>query len=219
MISGSHKSIVCMLQFSGDNYLQQLDLILERQDYEIFSGWSMSSFGLMLLLNEIHEKKRKNIIEFGSGASSIVMARSLSKCNSEGKVTSIENDPYYCDHLNDLALKGGLSEVVRFIYAPLYPCPYLPKNKWYDHNVLQGIVNDQEMHDMVVIDGPPAWNNKIKLSRYGAIPFIIDHLADGYSIFLDDANRKGEKEIMKMWEERYKITFTILNNHIAVCRR
>lgn len=202
-----------------DTYLNRLNPLLKQEDYELFSKWSMSSYGLYLLATEIRKFRPNHIIEFGSGASSIVMARSIQIYHPKGRIISVENDPYYCDNLNDFALKNGLNEIVRFIYAPLYPCPYLPDNKWYDCEVLHEHINSQYRFDLVVIDGPPAWNDKIRLSRYGAIPFVMNYLSDDYSIFLDDANREGEKRIMEMWKEKYEITFTILKHRLAVYRK
>jgi predicted O-methyltransferase YrrM len=204
---------------SNKELIEELSSVLEPQDAKVFSGWSMSLNGLVLLSHEIRLRKRKTIIEFGSGASSIVMARSVQKYNSGGgKIISVENQPYYCNDLNNFVRKNGLHEIIKFIYAPLGPCPYLLKNKWYAQRALNAFIDRQNKFDMVVIDGPPAWNDRIKLSRYGAIHFIIDRLANDYSIFLDDAKRSGEKEIMELWKARFKITFAVINERIAVSR-
>lgn len=198
--------------------INALSSVLKKQDYSCFSKFSMSPYGLLQLRNEIKSNKRKNIIEFGSGLSSILMARSILKHSPAGKIISIENDPYFCDDLNSYAFANNLHKIIKFIYAPLYPCPYLPQNKWYDIRILREQIDNQDKFDMAVIDGPPAWHNKIKLSRYGAIPFVFDRLAEEYSIFLDDANREGEKEILKMWEKQYTLKFEVLNNRIAITR-
>ncbi len=201
-----------------EELIENLSSILKVPDVKVFSNWSMSLYGLMLLSNEIQTMKRKKIIEFGSGVSSIVMARTISKYAIGGNIISIENDPYYYNMLNDFVHENQLQETIQLIYAPLCPCSYLTNYKWYDKKILREFIDRHEKFDMAIIDGPPAWNDKIKLSRYGAIPFIIDHLADHYSIFLDDSNRAGEKEIMEMWKERYKIDFTVVNDRIAISR-
>lgn len=72
---------------------------------------------------------------------------------------------------------------------------------------------------MVVIDGPPAFTEAIAESRYGAIPFVKDRLTDRYSILLDDANRAGERCIMKLWEEWYGFPFRVYNERIGVSRQ
>ena len=51
---------------------------------------------------------------------------------------------------------------------------------------------------MLVIDGPSGFIQKH--SRFPALPVLFDRLAKNSIIFLDDAAREDEKEIVAMWE-------------------
>jgi hypothetical protein len=45
------------------------------------------------------------------------------------------------------------------------------------------------------------------MSRYPAIPVIARYLGARYSIYLDDIDRRGEREISKKWGEMLDISF------------
>ena len=61
--------------------------------------------------------------------------------------------------------------------------------------------------DLLVVDGPPADEEKDKHARYPAVPFVRDHLAQDYTIMLHDIIRAGEQEILIRWEREYKLNF------------
>ena len=48
-----------------------------------------------------------------------------------------------------------------------------------------------------IVDGPPAGQNPG--ARYPALPLLMDRLADRATIFVDDADRPGESEVIKAW--------------------
>ena len=50
---------------------------------------------------------------------------------------------------------------------------------------------------MLVIDGPPGFIQKN--ARYPALPLLFDKLSEDCVIFLDDAARHDEKEIVDLW--------------------
>ncbi|MCX6322761.1 MAG: hypothetical protein NTZ41_00995, partial [Sphingobacteriales bacterium] len=67
-----------------------------------------------------------------------------------------------------------------------------------------------------LIDGPSAYKSEIAHSRYYALPFVKDLLDDNYVIFLDDANRTGEKEVMQMWSNEFGKKFHIYAETLGV---
>ena len=54
---------------------------------------------------------------------------------------------------------------------------------------------------MLVIDGPSGFRQKN--SRYPALPLLFDQLAPNCVVFLDDAARHDEREIVKLWQAAY----------------
>ena len=55
--------------------------------------------------------------------------------------------------------------------------------------------------DMLVIDGPSGFTQKH--TRYPALPMLYDRLSHKSVIYLDDAARDDEKEIVDMWLSEY----------------
>jgi hypothetical protein len=54
---------------------------------------------------------------------------------------------------------------------------------------------------MLVIDGPPGFIQKH--SRYPALPLLHEALAERCVLYMDDAAREDEREIVKMWQSEF----------------
>ncbi len=74
--------------------------------------------------------------------------------------------------------------------------------------------------DLLLVDGPPAYGKELRHARYPAVPFFKDHLAQDYTVVLDDINRLGEQEIVERWERELGIKFDrrFIDGTIAVGR-
>lgn len=92
-----------------------------------------------------------------------------------------------------------------FIHAPIKKSPFHFQNHslWYDAEQLKMRLNNITF-DSVIVDGPPG---VLPYSRYGAIPFIKDHLAPNFSMILDDTNRNVEEEIFEEWAKFFPNCF------------
>ncbi len=55
--------------------------------------------------------------------------------------------------------------------------------------------------DMLVIDGPPGFIQKN--SRFPALPILHSRLSKNITVFLDDAARSDERELVGNWLEKY----------------
>ncbi|MDH5711928.1 MAG: class I SAM-dependent methyltransferase, partial [Gammaproteobacteria bacterium] len=55
--------------------------------------------------------------------------------------------------------------------------------------------------DILVIDGPPGFLQKN--SRYPSLPLLFDRLSESCSVFLDDAARDDERELVAQWLIEY----------------
>ena len=66
---------------------------------------------------------------------------------------------------------------------------------------------------MLVIDGPPESTGP--LARYPAGPALFPRLANEGVVFLDDANRYTETEILRRW----KMEFPELSQSAAYCEK
>ena len=182
--------------------------------YIPFFGMSLSPTALVYILNEIVINNRKNIIEFGSGISTIYMAK-LSKVNNLNlNIYSIDENSNWIRKVYNILVKENLDDVVTFIYSPLKF--YNENIKWYDSFVLDNYLKNNYICDMVLIDAPKANEKGDEEIRYWALPYMFDKLNDDYVIFLDDANREGEKNIIKKWQDEFNINF-VIENDLAIC--
>lgn len=155
--------------------------------------WAASPDFLRALEEEIFRSKPRHVIELGSGVSTIVVGMALKRVGA-GHLWSIDHDPRYAAESRTSASRHGINGQVTVIDAPLAPLS-LPgwEGQWYRTEALP--VTDG--FDLMVVDGPPFSTSE--LARYPAIPVLFDKLKIGAAIYLDDADRKQEKEIVKRW--------------------
>jgi len=172
--------------------------------------WTKSAMrpsGLVAVLNEITINQRKCIVECGGGISTFYIARLLKE--NGGHIHTIEHDQQWCQLLEQELAKENLSECVSVIFAPLSNSKIDIKQDntdWYDLSTLEEQLSSLKI-DLLIVDGPPAYEDKKQLSRYPAVPFLSTYFAKDYTIILDDINRPGEQEILQTWEQQLGIIF------------
>lgn len=194
------------------NYLSAL---IYGYPYIPFSGSSLRPFCLNHIINDIVVNNRKQIIEFGSGISSIFIGRLIKKNNLNATLLSVEHDLEWSEQLSQMLSKENLDDVVYICYAPLKKCALaLDENEWYDTAIIDSAI-DNSLFDMVIIDGPPAWMKDKSRARYPAVPYMMGKLNKNYSFYLDDAIRQGEQAIIASWEQEYAIKFKYSGSSLA----
>jgi predicted O-methyltransferase YrrM len=179
-----------------------------------FTGASLRPLCLLHLVNDIVINHRRKILEFGSGISTIIIGRLIKFNGLKSRVISIEHDASWVAEMRDLITLENLEEVVRIVHAPLISTQQtFPTNQWYDTSIIDRELNG--VFDMVIIDGPPAWETQKKEARYQALPFVFPRLAQKSIVYLDDANRKGEQKIINRWEKEFNIKFKTTGSRLA----
>jgi hypothetical protein len=200
-------------------YLLIQDLI-KFPEYFATTTSSLRFHTLAVIINDIIINQRKSIIEFGSGISTLAIANLIKKNNLECSIISVEDNKHWFDYINSFLKQNGLESFVNIIYAPLEKNNLaLENNLWYSMEVINKVLSNESKFSLVIIDGPGAWQPKLRLSRYPAVPFLINSFAEEFSIFLDDTNRKGEKEIMDLWHQKFDIKFEQINQTSSMCVR
>lgn len=200
--------------------INHLFRVLPPSCFDLIGDFSMSPFGLVFLGNEIVLNRRLNVLEFGSGLSTIYMALIVRNYGLPTRITSVESDQLWVDRLNKKIDELRLNNFVNIIHAPLTQDHEMGgNNQWYDRYRINSSLDISELFDMILIDGPPAFRPDISKSRYGAFPFLQNLLAKEHVVFLDDANRLGEKEVIKLWTKEFGCEFKTYNDRIAVSRR
>ena len=199
------------------SYLLIQDLV-KFPEYFATTTSSLRFHTLAVILNDIIINQRKSIIEFGSGVSTLAISNLIKKNNLKCSFVSIEDNKEWFDYINSFLSRNDLQKDVTIIYAPLESSDLaLGDNLWYSMQALNNGISKESKFSLAIIDGPAAWKPKIRLSRYPAIPYLINFLAEEYSIYLDDTNRKGEKEVFSLWHQKYNLKFEQINDTSAVC--
>ena len=177
---------------SPDSYpaIQQT-LGLERP-FPVNPTWSAEPAVLRLLIEHCEAERPETIVECSSGLSTLVLARCC-QLNHSGRVFSLEHGEEYAAQTAVTLANFGLADWAEVIHAPLrHHRLGTDDYAWYRTERLPELPID-----LLVIDGPPGFMQRH--SRYPALPLLRDQLAERCALFLDDAARPDEKEIVTRW--------------------
>src|SRR5258706_928310 len=158
-------------------------------------GWAASPDFLLNLVRHVFASQPRNIVECGSGSSTVVLAECMQK-RARGHVYSLEHDAVHASLTRQMLRDRGLQDFATVIDAPLTPFSAGDwQGMWYR---LSGL-NIEGGIDMLVVDGPPNLDPSTPLARYPAVPALRDQLNAGAAIFADDADRPGERAMVARW--------------------
>jgi predicted O-methyltransferase YrrM len=174
----------------------------------IFTKWTIDGDLLKIIIDEIYSINKNNItiLELGSGLSTIFLSYILKKLN-KGKLYSIEHDELFYKKTKNLLELNDLNDICNLIYSPLEEI-YINGKKWIWYNTK--FINNIDNLDILIIDGPPGYIQE--MSRFPALPMLINKLNNNSIVFFDDASREDEKNIIEKWRILYpNFSFKIIN--------
>ena len=156
--------------------------------------WSAAPDFLQLIVDHVLAQRPHTIVECGSGLTTLMLARACA-LNGHGHVYSLENGADYAANTRAEIRRYGLEACSTVLHAPLVPCSIHGHDyQWYDIAALTA-----SDIDLLVIDGPPGFLQRH--SRYPALPLLRERLAPRCTLFMDDAARPDERELVEMWLE------------------
>jgi hypothetical protein len=174
--------------------------------YFPYSSSALRPNALLRLVNDVYSNNRRTAIEFGAGASTLILGRALH--NVQGSLVSVEHDPDWARVVKEAIDRAGLGDTVEIVVADLIPQRFNGHEYiWYRRTVVENSIGGKRC-DLVVVDGPPAYEPGTEYRRFPAIPVLMPYLADRYTIALDDATRAGEKQIVTEWATMLGLTFS-----------
>lgn len=189
-------------QLKQQKSLELLLKMFEPGFYFPVTPWTMNSTEIRHICNEIVANQRRNIVEFGSGFSTVCIAQLLKSNHLKAEFISIDNNPDWILFLKEILKNLNLENYVKFITAPIEKVPseygWKEQKTWFSTEILDNEFNSINRVDLIVIDGPEGSSSPF--ARYSAIPFLKNKLNHSYSVFLDDANRMDETEITNQWK-------------------
>lgn len=187
-------------------------------EYVPWTASALRPAALVTVLNDVVVNRRRRIVECGGGVSSLYIAELLDR-SGDGHLLVVEHDEEWAERLRTLLGDRGIEDCARVVHAPLAVDETISPDgtPWYAADAVRDALGDAPV-DLLLVDGPPAYEEGTRLARYPAVPFFRDHLADSCSIILDDATRDGEREVIRRWEEALDITFHIRSRTEGIAR-
>nr|WP_230375995.1 class I SAM-dependent methyltransferase [Pseudomonas fulva] len=199
------------------NAAQQLEAFLGVQNFinhgerlPSMHGWPISPDFALYLIELIDGNDYDLIIEFGSGTSTVIIAKTLARIarQEHGKPATtqvaFEHLEQYHAQTQENLRQAGLLDYVQVILAPLtpYQAPNGTTYLYYScHAVLKALAETLSVTSLkilMVVDGPPA--SVGKHARYPAVPMVLEKFNGArIDILLDDYIREDEKEIAQLW--------------------
>jgi predicted O-methyltransferase YrrM len=225
-----------MISFTGflsgmNSHLQsptsfvQLESLVHLSSFGIgYVPWSSSSMtpkAITCILNEIILNKKTRILELGMGISTFYITR-LMKDHPKVSLLSIDNDEVWIQTCREqLYSKDLSSERHKTIHAPL-------KNFPSDHGMVYGYYDLDSFRDevskfspdLLIIDGPPAWNPDISDARVPAFYFFLPLLSSESTVIIDDYTRSGESKLLELFltSSTWSVAFQDALANISIIR-
>lgn len=202
------------------NAVKQLEATLSLQSYfatgELLDisieahSWPISPDFAHYLVELIEFNDYDLIIEFGSGFSTALIAKTLARRAAKrsgrevGFVSFDHLEAYYQQTLDRLQA-AGLSDAVQLILAPLedWQGPGGEAQSYYacqqTFSALTRQYSPENLRLLVVVDGPPAATGP--QARYPAGPIVLKYFAGAQiDLLLDDYIRDDEKKVALRWQ-------------------
>lgn len=154
-------------------------------------SWKADTFLLHRIVDEIEARRPRVVVELGSGATSLVIARALA-LHGGGQLHSYDQHEPFVGEVREWLSENGLA--ARFHHAPLASRDPAWPGLWYDLAEVPARI------DMLVIDGPP-W--VVHPYVRGMAECLFDRLVPGGIVLLDDAARPGERVVAKRWRKEW----------------
>jgi predicted O-methyltransferase YrrM len=162
-------------------------------------GWMLPNDAHGWLTELIRTHEPEVVVECGSGASTVLLAKLQSR-RYRGGMFSLEHDDAFADRTRGMLAANGLHDVVTV-------CPLGQNGGWQWYTLLPDI----DRVDMLVVDGPPA--RTARLARYPALPLLRKQLGDHGIVVLDDVHRHDERMILRRWLTEYpEFTATVVEH-------
>lgn len=182
--------------------------------YLPWSSGSMRPRGLVRVCNDIVLGARRRVVELGSGISTVLLSRLGTQLASVEDFTlvAVEHDERWADWVaRQLEREHGGGVRTTVATAPLRAHPHADEHlHWYDGAAVTAALDaafGRDLIDLLIVDGPPAFEEGMGTARAPALPVLWDRLAPGATVVLDDIERAGEQEVLRRWETQLDVQF------------
>lgn len=178
-------------------------------------GWPVSPDFALYLIELLERNDYDLVIEFGSGSSTLLMAKVISHLKRKKRndfatmQVAFEHLEQYYEETLCFLQQSDLDADVNLKLSPLnsYIAPNGIAYSYYScSSELEALAKRFTVKDLkilLVVDGPPAATGNH--ARYPALPKVMEWFGQSkVDVLLDDYIREDEKEIVEMWLEDVK---------------
>ncbi len=159
--------------------------------------WAVEPDFLRLLADEL-TRDPANVVELGSGASTVLMA-AVRRHRGGPPIVSIDHESGFAARTRTALARAGLSDQAEVHVAGLQATTVAGRTlPWYDRDVLAQVLPGRI--DLLVVDGPPSTTRR---ARWPAMEVLSDRLSDDCVILLDDGRRRDETGTVRLWARRF----------------
>lgn len=179
-------------------------------------GWPISADFGALLLDLLDRHDYDLVLEFGSGASTVLMAASAKRHAAARAargmpptaLLALEHLAEYHAQTTSMLRASSLEDYARLALAPIHPFT-TADGRTFPYYDARGALGDvvgslarpaSSLKVLLMVDGPPAATGP--RARYPALPLALEFLAGArLDILLDDYRREDEKQVAQAWLE------------------
>jgi predicted O-methyltransferase YrrM len=155
--------------------------------------WAASADLLRELITVVLARRPRVVVETGSGTSTVIIAACLQRLGG-GHLWSLEHLPRFAGETRAMLEARGLADWATVVDAPLADVRIGDGTwSWYD---LAGFPVGGPI-EILFVDGPPGDTGP--LARYPALPMLLDRLAPGAAVLVDDGARPDERAMIARW--------------------
>jgi len=182
--------------------LQRISRCFASPSYIPWTSYALRPSAVECLLNEAVINKRSHAVELGGGISSLYLASVLGR--QGGRVTIIDHDQNWLSIIESMMKSTSIAPTAyQTVHAPLKEQTFGGKTySYFDAEAIISALTGSKI-DMVLVDGPPAKPGS--MTRYPAMEILLPHLADDFTIFLDDIFRRDELLIAQEWAKEFHL--------------
>jgi predicted O-methyltransferase YrrM len=161
----------------------------------LFSSYTLNGEASHYLAKYARKKGVTQILECGSGVSTIIFA-----LMTDALIVSLEENSEWQKNTCNSIQALGLKDSARVVHAPLTSDVSIGEQVVGSYDI-RGKVNNLQA-DMLFIDGPSP-----NVDRLGALPALHPFIKRGATVFLDDAERNREASCIESWAENGLVQF------------
>ena len=161
-------------------------------------GWAASPDLLLVLVDQLMQRRPSLIVECGSGASTLWLALAMRRFGIDGRIVALDHDPVYAASTRGFLTRHGVADLAEVRDAPLEDFSLAGSSySWYAREAWKDLTGI----GLLFVDGPPAATGA--KARYPALPLLREALSPAATVILDDLVVPDMQETLRLWLDAY----------------